>query len=545
MASVIDTFLVAVGLDVSAYNSGMKSAEGSLKKFGENNDAQKKRLDEQSKAMAAGFNKVKQELIGLVAVAMGAKGVKEFFSNMITGQAALGRVANNLGMSAKSLDAWGAAAESVGGSADGMRASMQAMQSGFEAFKLGENSPVVNAFQALKVRITDTNGKIRPMRDLMLDLSAAMKGQSAQDQIRIARDLGLDDGTLNLLRMGRDDVSSVVDQMERASKVSDESTANAAKAQASWNRLKHELMGVGQAIFDYTIPAITKATDSLADNISAMMTWFQKYSSIKDMFKDLKAGTAGAKPGEKPKSFWEWMVTPLKGTENYGGGPVGGSGKSGLASSPLAALISRGEGGYNSVNRGAAGGYKSGTENLENMTVAEVMAAQKSGKFNAAGKYQVIAGTLPEAVKAMGLTGSEKFDRTTQDKIFEQHLAGSKRPAISDYLNGKSNDLMAALKAMSQEWASIADPSTGRSFYSGSANNRASITSDEAAKALQQTRQMLMAGQAGGGASTRIETNIGTMNVVTKATDSAGIARDMQGAIQQQSRMSYAANGMN
>jgi len=35
------------------------------------------------------------------------------------------------------------------------------------------------------------------------------------------------------------------------------------------------------------------------------------------------------------------------------------------------------------------------------------------------------------------------------------------------------------------------------------------------------------------------------MNVVTKATDSAGIARDMQGAIQQQSRMSYAANGMN
>jgi hypothetical protein len=545
MASVIDTFLVAVGLDVSAYNSGMKSAEGSLKKFGENNDAQKKRLDEQSKAMAAGFNKVKQELIGLVAVAMGAKGVKEFFSNMITGQAALGRVANNLGMSAKSLDAWGAAAESVGGSADGMRASMQAMQSGFEAFKLGENSPVVNAFQALKVRITDTNGKIRPMRDLMLDLSAAMKGHSAQDQIRIARDLGLDDGTLNLLRMGRDDVSSVVDQMERASKVSDESTANAAKAQASWNRLKHELMGVGQAIFDYTIPAITKATDSLADNISAMMTWFQKYSSIKDMFKDLKAGTAGAKPGEKPKSFWEWLVTPLKGTENYGGGPVGGSGKSGLASSPLAALISRGEGGYNSVNRGAAGGYKSGTENLENMTVAEVMAAQKSGKFNAAGKYQVIAGTLSEAVKAMGLTGSEKFDRATQDKIFEQHLAGSKRPAIRDYLNGKSNDLMAALKALAQEWASIADPSTGLSFHTGSGNNRASITSDEAAKALQQTRQMLMAGKTGGGASTRIETNIGTMNVVTKATDSAGIARDMQGAIQQQSRMSYAANGMN
>jgi hypothetical protein len=69
----------------------------------------------------------------------------------------------------------------------------------------------------------------------------------------------------------------------------------------------------------------------------------------------------------------------------------------GLAGSPFGNLISRGEGGYSSVNLGAAGGYGSGTENLSQKTVAQVMADQALGKYNAAGRYQIIAPTLRAA----------------------------------------------------------------------------------------------------------------------------------------------------
>ena len=153
-----------------------------------------------------------------------------------------------------------------------------------------------------------------------------------------------------------------------------------------------------------------------------------------------------------------------------------------------AKLIARGEGDYNSVNRGLLGSYKSGTENLESMTVAEVMAAQKSGKFNAAGRYQVVAGTLSDAVQALGMNGSEKFDRATQDRIFSQYLIGIKRPKIRDYIAGRSDDLWGAVLETAKEWAGVADPRTGKSYYDGVGNNRASIGSDEVARALMNAR---------------------------------------------------------
>jgi hypothetical protein len=210
----------------------------------------------------------------------------------------------------------------------------------------------------------------------------------------------------------------------------------------------------------------------------------------------------------------------------------------GIADSAFGALISKGEGDYNSVNRGAKGGYKAGTEDLGNMTVSEVMAAQKSGKFNAAGKYQLIGSTLSDAVKTLGLKGDEKFDKSTQDKIFEQYLVNNKRKAIGDYINGKSDNIGAAIKAASMEWASVADPSTGQSHYAGVGNNKASISVAQMTEALQNARAA-----AGNRSSTSSsEVNIAQMTIQTQATDANGIARDAKLAFSKNPMLAANAN---
>ncbi|MDR9177907.1 mannosyl-glycoprotein endo-beta-N-acetylglucosamidase [Burkholderia multivorans] len=168
------------------------------------------------------------------------------------------------------------------------------------------------------------------------------------------------------------------------------------------------------------------------------------------------------------------------------GGLVGAMSR--LADTAFGKLIARGEGDYNSVNRGARGGYRAGTENLEGMTLAQVMAAQRAGQFNAAGRYQIIGSTLAEAARSLKLNGDEIFDRKLQDRIFEQYLVRNKRRAIADYVEGRSDDLRGALRAASREWASVADPDTGRSYYAGKGNNRASITVAEMEAALRNTR---------------------------------------------------------
>ncbi|MDN7433711.1 mannosyl-glycoprotein endo-beta-N-acetylglucosamidase [Burkholderia multivorans] len=181
------------------------------------------------------------------------------------------------------------------------------------------------------------------------------------------------------------------------------------------------------------------------------------------------------------------------------GGLVGAMSR--LADTAFGKLIARGEGDYNSVNRGKAGGYKAGTEDLENMTVAQVMAAQRAQKFNAAGRYQIIKDTLAEAVRSMGLKGDEKFDRGMQDRIFEQYLVNNKRRAIADYLSGKSEQLGEAIYATAKEWASVAVPKgmkteSGRisdgtmTFYDKSGKNKASITEAQMRLAMQNSRAL-------------------------------------------------------
>jgi len=214
------------------------------------------------------------------------------------------------------------------------------------------------------------------------------------------------------------------------------------------------------------------------------------------------ANTAAPKIAEAPISAG--VAKASSGSAAFGGGFLGS-----IANSAFGALISKGEGDYNSVNRGAAGGYRAGKEDLSNMTVAQVMAAQRAHQFNAAGRYQLIGSTLADAVKSLGLKGDEKFDKGTQDRIFERYLLNNKRKAIGDYISGKSNDLMGAIHAASLEWASVADPRTGRSHYAGVGNNKASISVAEMERALQSARltatgnpyagQMLATASAGAG----------------------------------------------
>ncbi|MCT9017095.1 mannosyl-glycoprotein endo-beta-N-acetylglucosamidase [Cupriavidus gilardii] len=205
-----------------------------------------------------------------------------------------------------------------------------------------------------------------------------------------------------------------------------------------------------------------------------------------------------------------------------------------LAETAFGNLIAKGEGDYNSVNRGAKGGYKAGTENLEGMTVAEVMRAQQEGQFNAAGRYQIIKTTLADAVKKLGLTGSEKFDRGLQDRIFSEYLVGSKRSAIKDYLTGASDNIVAAMQAAAREWASVADPTTGKSFYDGVGNNRASISVEQLEQALRNTRAAMTATptvyaqRAPGGNSVQLEqrTEINVYGVNDAAAAGREVSRE-------------------
>lgn len=284
MATVIDALVVTLSMDTAQFKKGQKDATDSTKKFGEEQEVTSKKVVAQAKVMGESFRSVRNELLGLFAVALGANGFKDFITSQVKGQAALGYTAKNLSMTSRELDAWGKTVKTVGGTAEGFQGSLQGIASGIEAFKLGEDSPVVSMFRSIGVNIGDASGKVRPFKDMLLDVADVLQKYNPQDQIRIAQGLGIDNDTLNLLRQGRTAVQALFDQMYKASGVTDESTKRAQEAQRTWGEFTGEISGVGQSIFEALLPAIIEATKALKD----FGTWVNEHrTEIGAFFKDL------------------------------------------------------------------------------------------------------------------------------------------------------------------------------------------------------------------------------------------------------------------
>jgi hypothetical protein len=174
----------------------------------------------------------------------------------------------------------------------------------------------------------------------------------------------------------------------------------------------------------------------------------------------------------------------------YGRG--GGGGVTNIAGDRggLAAAVSAGEGGWNSVNRGRAGDTPGGM-NLVSMTIGQVEKLQSQGKVFAVGAYQFTPGVLARARRDAGLPANAPMSPENQTKMFWGLAMGGKRKRLAAYLKGQSNDLRGAHEDLSMEWAGVAGPN-GRGYYDGdSAGNRASIGASRVRQALIEARKQL------------------------------------------------------
>jgi len=155
----------------------------------------------------------------------------------------------------------------------------------------------------------------------------------------------------------------------------------------------------------------------------------------------------------------------------------------------LAATVSAGEGGWNSVNYGTTG--SASQMRLTSMTIKQVEALQSKGKVFAVGAYQFTPGVLARARRDAGLTGNEVMTPDVQTKLFWGLALGGKRERLAAYLRGESNDLTGAHQDLSMEWAGVAGPN-GRGYYDGDkAGNRASVGAARVRQALIAARKQL------------------------------------------------------
>lgn len=242
-------------------------------------------------------------------------------------------------------------------------------------------------------------------------------------------------------------------------------------------------------------------------------------------------GDTGRLPGDTAPMETKKSVEQNAETLRPGAQPPAGQPLAAVAGQPLAACIAKyesGGAGYNAYNKGTVGNRMIGSDkqiDFSSMTIAEYLRRSRlpindPDKLFAVGKYQIIPGTMGDAVTSLSLDPKTTYlTPSTQETIFGQYLIGSKRPAVKAYLSGKSNDINAAVLDLAMEFASIGVPfdtngkRRGQSFYAGSGGNVAHNPPEAVIAALQSQRTI------NGGGSAFSDVNSGASSTGAAAAD--------------------------
>lgn len=599
MATVIDALVVTLGLDPTNFTKGNKESEASLKKLKHQSGKTTKDMELSGKRVAEGFSKIRNEVLGVATAFMAAKGITSFIGDVTRSDAAVGRLSAALGISIETLSSWEGVARKFGSSNEDIDNAFRTTQKLVEQLKFGVAPEALTRWlPQAGVDMGKFLNAATPLPEKLKMIQQALARATPGDAQFLGQQAGYSENTINMLRETAGQIEVLLDRQRKLNSVNDEDLRLAKERTVAWEELKDRGEALGRRILNRLSPAVMKIVedmgawsdsnqtfmdqniDSTVDGVATAISdlgtiagpilklvaegWKNIFGWIHSASTEIKEYNEVAKTKEKKGikddnplktatiHAMAWWGNPAakeylrQEREKLGLKPPGDADRihlmprsSVLADSAFAKLLSRGEGGYNSVNTGQKGGYKASTANLDAMTVAQVMSAQKAGQFNAAGRYQVIKETLADAVKALGMSGNEKFNKTTQDKIFEQYLVMGKQKDIWNYISGKSNNMIAALSAWSKEWASAVDPKTGKSRYAGIANNHASMTLDEEIRALQSTRARIM-----GGNNSKTDVKINTIQINTAATNAKEIAGTIGPSVQKFAFASNANNGL-
>jgi len=141
--------------------------------------------------------------------------------------------------------------------------------------------------------------------------------------------------------------------------------------------------------------------------------------------------------------------------------------------SDLKSLILKHEAGG---NWNAVYGNSRSTADLGKYTLDQILARQQAARrrgvaSTAIGGPQFIYKTLRGLKRDLGLIGTEKFTPELQSRLMDELL---RQRGLQQFLDGRISKRQFALN-LSQEWASLPNPNTGRSYYAGDGLNASRI----------------------------------------------------------------------
>lgn len=256
MPTIIDSLLVTLGLDSKGFDAGVKKVDKGLKDAGDEAEKTGKKLKTAGEDGAQGFESAAKSAAKFLSVIGGAIAIKQFIQHQIEANAALDRLSKNLNDNVNAVSAWSNAAELAGGSAQGLQNDMSMLSQAQTELQLTGQSSLIPYFSALGMSMADAQGKARPVGDMLLDLSDRFSKMDRTTANNMARMMGLDPGTVQLLVQGRSEVELMIKRQKEFGAVSKQQAEEATRLKRALTEGKQNFEAFGRTLLSYVTPAI-------------------------------------------------------------------------------------------------------------------------------------------------------------------------------------------------------------------------------------------------------------------------------------------------
>lgn len=481
MATVIDSFMITLGLDPTDFNKGIDEANKKTESFAS------KLMKKGTKAAAAFFS-----FGGIIAQVKG----------LAAGADGIGKIADRIGANASDLYAWGTAAELSGGSVRGLFDSVEGLNKQLTRIAVTGKSRILPFFEQLGVAVVDDSGKVRNVFDVLRDLAGAVEGMSKLESQGILSSLQLDEGTIGLLQGGRQALDDLIKRQKDLGYFTKEDTVIAAKFNDSITELSRSFRFVFLPILRFAAPTLTQFALALTDAFAYM----QKHGDILTM---ALYAIVAVVTGLLLPTLWSLFTAILANPITW-------------VIMLIAAFLLVLEDLWVYANGG-----KSAFEDLWEMlgTGDEVLATLQT-----AWKYLKQAAQIAwEILKQILLFALMGFYKIVTAMALLVTAGGAAFKAIAGFIN----DYLISPLESAWEWiGKILDKIPSLSSIKATISERW-----EQANTPIPSLQAIAAG--GGGSNTNQEINVGKIDIHTAATDASGIAADMGGAISEKSGLFF------
>lgn len=301
MATVIDTLFLELGIDSGKFGTQAKEAENRLDRmsasFGraeksaaksskglEKQAVQSAKSTKQAKNLTQAVGSLAKGFAAFTALVMGSNALDKMIREGAQANVELDNLSRNIGMSRNQLQAWGGMAEMAGGSAEGMKGSLAGLSMGITRLTTMGDTSMVPFFNAFGVALLNADGKARDLDSIMLDLADRFAKMDRVQAYNLAKSMGLDDGTINTLMLGRAEMEKMLEMQrnlyrsgEKEIQVSRELTQARGYLNAQWDSLKAMLA-------DALAPVLLK----IVKMVSGFVDYLMKHeNSMKHVFEGL------------------------------------------------------------------------------------------------------------------------------------------------------------------------------------------------------------------------------------------------------------------